>query len=173
MLPRLTGLSRLSHGVKHALRAPRVAASATRVVVAHGAAGVTSRPHARRNFAETSLHDSSLSAEENLAAVLRRLDDGRGAALPPAPPLGGLYVPVVRTGNFVYVSGQPPLDQDGKLITGICRGADDVDEAKEAAMWNGLTMLATLKVTGRVRCCGVLCGCHHVSLGPYLLAGQH
>ena len=91
-------------------------------------------------------HDGSLTPEENLAQVLKRLNVN---SLPPPPPLGGLYVPVVRTGKYVYISGQPPLNVAGEKITGVCETASDVDAAKEAAMWNGLTMLATLKVCPR------------------------
>jgi enamine deaminase RidA (YjgF/YER057c/UK114 family) len=90
-----------------------------------------------------SSHDPSLSPEENLMAVLKRL---HLKSLPPAPPLGGLYVPVVRTGVYLYVSGQPPLDAEGKKITGVCVGPQDVADGKHAALWNGLTMLATIKV---------------------------
>ena len=87
--------------------------------------------------------DDSLSPEENLRNVLDRLQID---SLPPAPPLGGLYKPIVQTGKYVFVSGQPPLNAQGDVLTGVCVNADDTARAKEVAMWNGLTMLATLKV---------------------------
>lgn len=65
--------------------------------------------------------------------------------LPPAPPPGGLYKPVVIHGNLLFVSGQAPLTTDGKKITGKA-GADlDLAAAKLAARQVGLTMLSTLK----------------------------
>ena len=93
---------------------------------------------------ESGNHNPALSPEGNLAAVLERLQISE---LPPAPPLGGLYVPIVRTGSYIYVSGQPPLNAAGEKITGVCQTLDDVTFGKDAALWNGLTMLATLKVS--------------------------
>ena len=49
---------------------------------------------------------SAASATERLA--------GLGLSLPPVPPPVAAYVPAVRTGNYVYTSGQLPL-VDGKL----------------------------------------------------------
>lgn len=67
-----------------------------------------------------------------------------GLTLPPAPPPGGVYQPVVRQGNLLYVSGQAPLGADGKLITGKVGRDMDADAGKSAARQVGLTMLATL-----------------------------
>ncbi|WP_430906162.1 RidA family protein [Maribacter sp. 2-571] len=67
-----------------------------------------------------------------------------GLSLPPAPPPAGLYKPVVTVGNFLYVSGQGPMLNDGTLYTG--RVGDDLDlqQGKQAARQVGLTMLATI-----------------------------
>ncbi len=65
--------------------------------------------------------------------------------LPPPPPAGGIYHPVVITGNLLYVSGQPPLRTDGSKIVGIVGKDLDVDAGRLAARQTGLTMLATLK----------------------------
>ena len=69
----------------------------------------------------------------------------RQLILPPAPPPGGVYHPVVVIGNTLYVSGQPPLRTDGSKITG--RLGDDLDTAAgyAAARQVGLTMLATIQ----------------------------
>ena len=68
-----------------------------------------------------------------------------GLALPPAPPPGGVYRPVVLTGALAFVSGHGPVRADGTLITGRV-GADlTLDLGREAARQVGLTMLATLK----------------------------
>ena len=78
-----------------------------------------------------------MNADEKLAAL--------HLALPPAPKPVGVYVPVVRVENMLYVSGHGPLLPDGTMITGKV-GADlTEDEGKNAARQVGLTILATLK----------------------------
>ena len=68
-----------------------------------------------------------------------------GLILPPAPKPAGVYKPVLVVGNFLYVSGQGPINTDGTLITGKL-GADlDTEEGKLAARQVGLTMLSTIK----------------------------
>ncbi len=65
--------------------------------------------------------------------------------LPPAPPLGGIYHPVVIAGNQMYVSGQGPLKSDGTLIKGKVGKDLTLEEGQLAARQVGLTMLATIK----------------------------
>lgn len=68
-----------------------------------------------------------------------------GLELPPAPPPAGVYRPILVVDNFLYVSGQGPVNLDGSLMTG--RAGDDIDKdgAKLAARQVGLTMLATIQ----------------------------
>lgn len=68
-----------------------------------------------------------------------------GLVLPPAPPSGGIYHPVVIAGNMLYVSGQPPLREDGSIIIGTVGKDLSVEEGQWAARQTGLTMLATIK----------------------------
>lgn len=68
-----------------------------------------------------------------------------GIVLPPAPPSGGIYHPVVIAGNMLYVSGQPPLREDGSIIIGTVGKNLTVEEGQWAARQTGLTMLATIK----------------------------
>jgi enamine deaminase RidA (YjgF/YER057c/UK114 family) len=68
-----------------------------------------------------------------------------GLVLPPPPPPAGLYKPVVVAGNFLYVSGQGPLQNDGTYLTGRAGEDLDLEQAKEAARQVGLTMLATIQ----------------------------
>jgi enamine deaminase RidA (YjgF/YER057c/UK114 family) len=68
-----------------------------------------------------------------------------GLVLPPAPPSGGIYKPVVITGNLVCVSGQPPARGDGSLIKGKVGTDLTLEEGQLAAKQTGLTMLATLR----------------------------
>ncbi len=68
-----------------------------------------------------------------------------GLVLPPAPPPAGLYKPVLVVGEFLYVSGQGPIQSDGTYLTG-CVGKDlNLGQAKLAAEQVGLTMLSTIK----------------------------
>lgn len=64
--------------------------------------------------------------------------------LPPAPPPAGVYRPILVVGNFLYVSGQGPVNLDGSLMTGRAGDDLDMDEAKLAARQVGLTMLSTI-----------------------------
>jgi enamine deaminase RidA (YjgF/YER057c/UK114 family) len=65
-----------------------------------------------------------------------------GLALPPVAPPVAAYVPAVRTGNYVYTSGQLPL-VDGKLQgTGKLGDAVSVEEGAALARICGLNALA-------------------------------
>jgi enamine deaminase RidA (YjgF/YER057c/UK114 family) len=67
-----------------------------------------------------------------------------GLTLPAAPKPVAAYVPAVRSGNLVYVSGQLPM-RDGKLIaTGPVPSACSPELAQEAArqcVLNGLAVV--------------------------------
>ena len=65
--------------------------------------------------------------------------------LPPAPPPGGVYHPVVVVGRTLYISGQAPLNTDGTPITGKVGRDLSVEEGYTAARQTALTMLSTLK----------------------------
>lgn len=68
-----------------------------------------------------------------------------GLELPPAPPLGGIYYPVVIIGKQLYVSGQGPVQSDTQLIKGKVGRDLSLEEGQLAARQVGLTMLATIK----------------------------
>ncbi len=68
-----------------------------------------------------------------------------GLELPPAPPLGGIYYPVVIIDKQLYVSGQGPLQSDGQLIKGKVGRDLSLEKGQLAARQVGLTMLATIK----------------------------
>jgi enamine deaminase RidA (YjgF/YER057c/UK114 family) len=68
-----------------------------------------------------------------------------GLELPPAPPLGGIYHPIVITGNYLYVSGQGPMKNDAQLIKGKVGRDLTLEEGQLAARQVGLTMLSTIK----------------------------
>jgi len=68
-----------------------------------------------------------------------------GLELPPPPPAGGIYHPVVITGKHLYVSGQGPVQTDGQLIKGKVGTDLSLEEGQLAARQVALTMLSTLK----------------------------
>lgn len=78
-----------------------------------------------------------MSAEAQLQAL--------ALALPPAPPKGGVYKPVVVVGNIAYLSGHGPYLADGGMIRGRVGEDLDLAEAHAAARQTGLAMLATLR----------------------------
>jgi enamine deaminase RidA (YjgF/YER057c/UK114 family) len=68
-----------------------------------------------------------------------------GIELPPAPNPLGSYIPAVRTGNLVFVSGMLPL-KDGKLLHRGKVGSEvTVEEAREAARTAAVNALSVLK----------------------------
>jgi enamine deaminase RidA (YjgF/YER057c/UK114 family) len=73
---------------------------------------------------------------------------GRHITLPePLQPFG-LYVPAVRTGNLVFLSGAGPVRSDGTLVTGrVGTGEGDLSPAlaRDAARLTGLRLLAALR----------------------------
>src|SRR6201997_3314881 len=83
------------------------------------------------------LHEASegmSSAAERLAAL--------GLTLPPVAAPVAAYVPAVRTGSYIYVSGQLPL-VDGKLqATGKVGASVSVEEAAALARICALNGLA-------------------------------
>lgn len=78
-----------------------------------------------------------MSHEARLAAL--------NVTLPDAPPLGGVYKPVVIVGNLAYVSGHGPLLPGGTMITGVVGRDLDLAAGYNAARQVGLTILATLR----------------------------
>lgn len=72
--------------------------------------------------------------------TLRRL--GIELPLPTSP--AGLYVPAVRAGDLVFLSGTGPVRADGSLVTGKVGRDLDIEDAREAARLTGLQILAVL-----------------------------
>jgi enamine deaminase RidA (YjgF/YER057c/UK114 family) len=77
--------------------------------------------------------------------VEKKLTD-LGIVLPkPAAPVAN-YVPFVRTGNFMVVSGQICLDAEGKLVAkGQLGGSVSVEDGQKAARACAINLLAQLK----------------------------
>jgi enamine deaminase RidA (YjgF/YER057c/UK114 family) len=67
-----------------------------------------------------------------------------GETLPEAPAPAANYVPWVRSGDLVYVSGQLPMGPDG-LIKGLLGGDMDVEAGAAAAKRCALSLIAQVK----------------------------
>jgi enamine deaminase RidA (YjgF/YER057c/UK114 family) len=79
-----------------------------------------------------------------MSTIEERLKEMR-LELPPTPPKGGIYHPVVITDKYLYVSGQGPVQNDKSLITGKVGRDLTLEEGQLAARQVGLTMLSTIK----------------------------
>jgi enamine deaminase RidA (YjgF/YER057c/UK114 family) len=67
-----------------------------------------------------------------------------GLVLPPAPPPAGLYKPILVVDNFLYVSGQGPMQSDGTLYKGRVGDNLNLEQGKLGARHVALTMLSTI-----------------------------
>lgn len=82
--------------------------------------------------------ETMTSPEDRLAEL--------GITLPAVPPPGGSYVPTLRTGPYVYASGQIARGPDGgSLATGKLGAEIDVELGRKCARGCGLYLLAALK----------------------------
>ena len=78
-----------------------------------------------------------MSAEENLKKL--------NISLPKAPDPVGAYVASKIVGNLVFISGQLPLNSEGKLIKGKVGKELNLEQGQEAAKLCALNLLAQLK----------------------------
>ena len=68
-----------------------------------------------------------------------------GIELPPAPKPMGNYVPGMRVGALLFMSGVGPRRPDGTMIAGKLGADVDVQLGREAARLVGLNMLANIR----------------------------
>ena len=78
-----------------------------------------------------------MTAEQRLAEL--------GIELPELRTPAGMYVPAVRTGDLVFLSGAGPTRPDGTAVTGKVGRDLDLDDARAAARLVGLQLLAALR----------------------------
>lgn len=79
-----------------------------------------------------------------MSQIEQRLQE-LGLELPSAPKPAAAYVPAVRTGNLVFVSGQGPVRDGQAVYTGKVGGERTEDEGYEAARIAVLNALAVIK----------------------------
>jgi len=77
-----------------------------------------------------------MTPEESLRAL--------GLELPPAPKPVGAYIPAVRTGNLVFVSGQLPMKEGRLMATGHVGREVTLGEAQACARQAALNALAVV-----------------------------
>ena len=69
-----------------------------------------------------------------------------GITLPAAPAPLASYIPCVRSGNMLYLSGSVPFKEDGKTLHAGKVGAEySLEQAQACARTVGLQLIATLK----------------------------
>jgi enamine deaminase RidA (YjgF/YER057c/UK114 family) len=70
-----------------------------------------------------------------------------GLELPPPPRPMGSYVPAVRTGNLLFLSGHGPLADGRPAMTGRVGAELSLEDGQRAARLTGLNLLATARAT--------------------------
>jgi len=65
--------------------------------------------------------------------------------LPPAPKPKGVYKPMLKDKNYVYVSGHGPVTMKNGLMKGRVGSEVDKDQGKAAARQTAMAILATLQ----------------------------
>lgn len=76
--------------------------------------------------------------------VERKLEE-MGLILPPKTTPLANYVPCVRTGNLLFVSGHGPVQQDGTIVRGKVGDTLTQEEGYEAARLVCINMLSAIK----------------------------
>lgn len=79
-----------------------------------------------------------------------------GVTLPTPPAPAANYVPFVRTGNLVFVSGQVPMGPNGIEHQGKLGAGYSVEQGQSAARLCAINLLAQMKIASgdleKVRC---------------------
>ena len=65
--------------------------------------------------------------------------------LPKAPDPVGAYVAFKKTGKLIYISGQLPIDKDGKPIKGKIGNELSIEDGQKAAKFCAINILAQAK----------------------------
>ena len=102
-----------------------------------------------------------------------------GLSLPPPSAPVANYVPSVRTGNLIFLSGVPPQRPDGTYFTGKLGNDLTVEQGYEAARSCGLNLLTNLKgemedldrVVRIVKFLGVVCSDPQFTQQPAVING--
>lgn len=102
-----------------------------------------------------------------------------GLTIPTVPAPLAAYVPAVRTGNFVYTSGQLPFLNGELIATGLVHAEVDIDTAVVCARQSALNALAAIKtvidsldeIEQIVKVVGFVASPHDFSQHPMIVNG--
>ena len=67
-----------------------------------------------------------------------------GITLPNPPTPAGSYVPAIKTGNLLFISGQIPMEEGKMVFTGKVTN-DNIETAKKSAKMCAINLLAQMK----------------------------
>ena len=109
------------------------------MLVTAGAAAGAILPTALRSLPRAAAGQEQNQAERRLREL--------GITLPPAPRPVAVYVPAVRVGDTLYVSGHGPRKPDGSVLQGKVGGDLTLEQGYEAARQVGLNVLSTVRST--------------------------
>ena len=76
-------------------------------------------------------------------SIIKNKLESLNIILPPAPAPAANYVPTVKSGNLIFVSGQIPV-VDGNMIVGKVGHSIEIEEAVAAARACGLAIISQL-----------------------------
>ena len=71
--------------------------------------------------------------------------DRHGLTLPQANAPLGAYVPYVRSGNLLMISGQGPIGASGAVVTGRLGEGLEIEDGTRAAQMAGLNIIVQIK----------------------------
>ena len=79
-----------------------------------------------------------------MASIAKKLEDLK-IVLPEAPAPVGSYVAAKKVNGFIYISGQLPIDTDGKMTKGKVGKDLDLEQAQKASRLCVINILSQLK----------------------------
>lgn len=102
-----------------------------------------------------------------------------GFELPELPPPGGVYAPVKRVGNLLYVSGQGATVKGVPAVVGKVGGACTIEDGQRAAQMCCLNALSTLhhylgdlnRLKGVVKILGFVASAPGFNMQPKVMDG--
>lgn len=80
-----------------------------------------------------------------MAGVVEAALEADGVVLPTPTAPQGSYVPFVKTGNLVYISGQVPMGPNGVEFVGRCGDDKSIEDGQAAAKLCAINILAQVK----------------------------
>ena len=80
----------------------------------------------------------------NIIVLIEEKLETLGIKLPNPPTPAGSYLPAVKTGNLLFISGQIPMKEDKVIFTGKVSN-DNIEAAQKSAKMCAINLLAQMK----------------------------